>query len=313
MEENKYKYEGNLNDVEEVKKVEETEAKVDEKKKEEEDEVVEFYVEPIDFEGDCLSTFTTVNTLKMKIDELFRSIFVDFDECDVVQKIGDNYLDIINKTIQPNGWFVNLKFRELADPKAPGFRMLERRASHIGTDLLSRMNNVTGNYGTGGYVMRKTAAAVLAKFIPQPAGMFQNVSKKPENIWAARTFESYNTMPGGMVGMNAGSNIIFNVVGLPLESVLKTLYGAGKPRLDADGNIVKNKDGETVYDDMYDYGCWIVKLLYNNDPLLRIDRLNSSTVSKLYRMMSIDSRYAGVSYYGNPFVYMNMQQNGNFR
>lgn len=255
-----------------------------------------FNVEPIAFDENCQTNYTSFRTLQAQIEDMFRSVFVDFDGCEIFQRVeGKDYDQIIKNTIPTNGWYVNLRFREPAGD-VKGFHMLKRRMSTVdSTNIYSRMVNVTGTYGTGAYVMDPDGAEALAELLPNYDILFNN-NRSVEDIWKPRISESLATPNNMMYGFNGGSAIVFFIIGIPLENILKKLFGDGK----YEGEGEDRRKVET-----YDYGVWIIRGISSYDNLIRIDRMNGSTVQKLYKLFSLDSRYMGMQYYGNPVARMN--------
>ena len=287
MEDNKYTVK---------EQVVEKEGTADPTKTEEKKPTAKLNVEPIAFDENCLTNFTTFRQLQGQIDNMFRSVFVDYDGCDILQRQEGVECDqIIKNTIPTGGWYVNLRFREPAN-EVKGFHMLKRRMDTVSKDdLLSRMNNVTGTLGTGAYVMDKHGAEALATLLPNYEGLIKT-TKTIDDVWKPRIFERVIAPNNMMYGFNGGSAIVFYTIGIPLENILKKLFGDGKYEGEGD-------DRRMV--DSYDYGIWIIRGISNYDTLIRIDRMNSSTIQKLYKLFSLDSRYMGMQYYGNPIARMN--------
>ena len=245
---------------------------------EEEEAKIEIKCEPAEFENDASATFITGNMLREKIDDLFRSMFIDYFGCTLQINNGTNVPDVVGHTIQGGGIYVDLTFREST---AKGFHALKRR-SEMKTkgSLLSALEHTIGQGATQAYVIDEDAGEALATLVPKP---FNN---KKVN-WDIRKFERVSNMyNNGFMpyGFNGGSTIEVVLVGFPLETILKLIYGG--------------KDAK----DTYDYGCTIICDTGTRDKLFQITRLKSATVDKLYRLLDRDGSYRTMGYYGNPTV-----------
>lgn len=253
-----------------------TETTVDTNKTAEND-VAKIECEPIQFEEDASATFITGNMIREKIDDLFRTMFVDYFGCSLQINDGRNVPEIVNRTIQSGGIFVNLTFRENS---AKGFHALKHRSEMKSKGLLSALEHTIGKDASQAYVIDDDAGDALASLIPKPFN-----SKKVN--WEMRKIEQVSNQYGNgfmPYGFNGGSTIEVILVGFPLETILKVIYGG--------------KDDK----DTYDYGCTIICDTGTRDKLFQITKLKSATVNKLYRLLDRDANYRNMGYYGNPMV-----------
>ena len=262
------------------KKVEEVNTKAETEKPAEEE--VEIKCTPLKFDDDATAMFITGNLLREKIDDLFRSMFIDYVGSILQINDGMNVPDVVNRTIQRGGIYVDLMFRENT---AKGFHALKRRRSERTGGLLDAIENTIGRSASQAYLINEDAGAALGSLLPKPFGYAANKEQKIN--WELRKFERMSNPYGNgfmPYGFNINGTAEVILVGFPLETILKVIYGK------------KDDNGE------YDYGCTIICDTGNRDKLFQITKLKGATVEKLYRLLNRDASYRTMGYYGNPMV-----------
>lgn len=250
-----------------------------------ETEKVTFNVEPVQFEQDGASTYTTGTKLRERIDGMFRSVFADYHTC-TLQVNNGPVPDIITRTIATNGIYVNLLFRE---NDAAGFHVLKRRSAVKGNRKLDALEYALGGQCSRMYLPDADALEGLEEFLPQVSGGKNKKAMSTEQWLQTRIIEEAATAPTGMypVGMYGANYINVSVIGFPIELMLKKIYGE------------KNEDGEVM-----DYACHLMRLTASGDMLLEITQMKTKVVQKLYNMVGIPQSY-GYSNYVAPYLYTN--------
>ena len=284
-----------------------TETKIEERKKY--DHIV-FEIDHKKFDSDATSTFLTTDAMKGLIDDLFHTIFTDYIGCEIcVNDSRQNQMDVISRTIQPFGLYVELLFRE---NKANGLKLLAPVRENKTGDKLSRLESMCGPMSARAYMFNPDASVILAKLLPHPYGamdysksitgedLTEEDMYSPEKIptvnWVDQSFEEHTQISQSMFhGMRPGYSITVHVTGFPLETILALIYG----------DCEETESGKKKK--AFTYGCHVVKKI-NNNPfdrasyLIQITRLRDDVVNKLFKACYSNNIPNMGGYYGNPMV-----------
>lgn len=234
--------------------------------------------EPSIFESDATVQFMTGAQLREKINTMFRSVFVDYEGCRL--QINDNLKpDVIVRSLPVGSIYVDLIFRE---NEASGFHMLKRRSETKGSSMLSRLNHTIGGDSARAYVLDEDGLESLEEFLP--GFNKKNRKKVTMDAWRRRIFESQVSPANGAFGQGfyGASYIDVAVLGFPIESMLKKIFG-------------DENNG-----DHFDYACQLMRETLNKDVIVQITQMKTSTVNKLYNMIGID-RYSMTTFSGANF------------
>lgn len=249
--------------------------------------------EPLEFDNDATTMFITTRLLKEKIDNLFRAVFADYDGC-VIQINNGMKPNVITRTIQQGGLYVDLVFRENRNGR--GCHAINRRSDMKDNSMLSRIEFTIGSDSNRGYELTDDAKQSLSELLPRPFNAREDENYADKINWNDRTVELLNTVSAGYysTGINGGSSASVTVTGFPIETIIGILY---------DGFNLEDEDYKKlgISSEKHDYGCKIINTTNDKDVLLQITQLKKSAVNKIYRLMNIQPMNA-IGYYSNPMV-----------
>lgn len=229
-------------------------------------------IQPIKFDADAVTMYLNGMQLREKIDSMFKAVFADYIGCKLNMNVGQ-VPDVVARTLPASAIYVDLVFSENTKD---GYHVLKRRSETKGSSMLSRANFVMGGLSSRTYAFDEDAMESLEEFIPR-----FNSNKKID--WYQRSNEVVNGAPMGFLGYgyNGGTTTEVNVLGFPVEPLLKKIYGA------------QDDEGHDM-----EYGCHMIRsTIDGRDLVLQVTQLKTATVSKLYSVMGMAQ-----STFGNPFL-----------
>ena len=236
--------------------------------------------DPIAFDVDASTMFCNSYQLQEKIDAMFKAVFVDYTGCEIKVNDGTGILpDAVSRSVVPGGLYVNLYFRENTND---GFHILHRRGTGDKSSMLSKLERVYGTNNHRAYELDADALEALEEFMPKRPNNNQKIK------WDARCYETQAAVQQGMLppGFNGAQFIYVELVGFPIELILKKLFGG------------KDENGKLV-----DYGCHIMRSTIDGRALVfQISKMSEATLEKLYSVVGV-SQYnfaSNVPYFSYP-------------
>ena len=235
--------------------------------------------DPIAFDVDVPTMFCNSYQLMEKIDAMFKAVFADYACCEIrVNNGADVNPDTISRSVLPGGLYVNLFFRENEND---GFHVLHRRGTGDKSSMLSRLEHVWGSNNHRAYELDPDALEALEEFMP----------KRPNNQkvkWDSRYYENQANAQQNMLpyGYNAAQFIYGELVGFPIELILKKLFGD------------KDDNGDPV-----DYGCHIMRSTIDGRALVfQISKMSKASAEKLGSVVGMNqiNIASNAPYFGYP-------------